>query len=312
MFSRTTVLVIIATLAYLGFSAMLASSIITHTNSAKDHLNQQTNVLNFENRLLDSSAWLSPDKEWTRVREVADQNAAQALSERAEARTEAVWVALLSLAYLVLLFCLDRVGRHQWRTTSFALIIVAVICLSIGVSAPILEIGAFIDDLKVPVEYEIFGQTISHEFSFEGRIYFYYQCKSVIELIRILFQENNYIVGVSIFCFSILIPFLKLGISLSMLLRRKPKRIHPINRLALVIGKWSMADVFVAGTFLAFLAFNNMNTGIRTESQTLLGLYYFFSFVIVSVLSSYSVERHFRTKLPVAAANASTSVGTRA
>ena len=62
-------------------------------------------------------------------------------------------------------------------------------------------------------------------------MYFYYQCKSVIELIKILLEERNFVVGISIFCFSILIPFLKLGVSLVMLFRRSPREISAINRL---------------------------------------------------------------------------------
>jgi len=298
MFSKTNILVMLITLIYIGLSVILASSIITHSNSAKDHLNQQTMVLNFENRLLDSKAWLAQDEEWAKVSEVADSHGEQAAVERAESTTKALLVGLISFIYLILMFSLDRISAHRWRTTSLALIIVAITCLSIGISAPILEIGAFIDNLKVPVEVELFGQNFSHEFAFDGRMYFYYQCKSILELIKILFQEDNYVVGISIFCFSILIPFLKLGISLTMLFRRAPQNISRLNRLVLVIGKWSMADVFVAGAFLAFLAFNSMNTGVRTESHTLLGLYYFFAFVVLSVLSSYSVEAHFKTKLP--------------
>ncbi len=302
MLSKSNILVIVFTLIYLALSFVFASSIITHSNSAKNHLTQKAMTLNFERRLLDSKAWLAQDAEWARVSEIAQAHIVEAEAGRAESRSDALKMALLSLVYFMVLFGCDRLGQHRWRTVSLALIIVAITCLTIGISAPILEIGAFIDDLEVPVEVELFGQTFSHEFAFEGRMYFYYQCKSILELIRILIEERNYIVGISIFCFSILIPFLKLSVSLLMLLWRSPKKISAINRLVLIIGKWSMADVFVAGAFLAFLAFNNMNTGVRTESHTLLGLYYFFSFVIISVLSSYAVETHFKTKLPCSAA----------
>ena len=53
-----------------------------------------------------------------------------------------------------------------------------------------------------------------------------------------------------------------------------------------MIGKWSMADVFVAACFLSFLSFNNMSNQIETESHSLLGLYFFLSYVVVSLISS--------------------------
>lgn len=297
LLSKSNLLALILTLLYLGLSVFGAIGIVTNSNSAKDHLIQKSIALNFENRLLDSKAWLAQDEEWEKVSEIADYHSEQAGLQRAESYTDAMAIALISLIYLVLMFVLDRRSQHNWRIASLGLITVATTCLAIGISTPILEISAFIDDLIVPVQVELFGLSLSHEFSFEGRMYFYYQCKSVLELIKILLEDRNYVVGISIFCFSILIPFLKLGVSLIMLFKRSPRKISAINRLVLIIGKWSMADVFVAGAFLAFLAFNNMNTGIRTESHTLLGLYYFFAFVVISVLSSYCVEKHFKMKL---------------
>ena len=56
------------------------------------------------------------------------------------------------------------------------------------------------------------------------------------------------------------------------------------------IGKWSMADVFVVATFLSYLSFSNMNTGIDTEANTLVGLYFFFAYCILSITSSQFIE----------------------
>ncbi|MEL6988227.1 MAG: paraquat-inducible protein A, partial [Bacteroidota bacterium] len=57
------------------------------------------------------------------------------------------------------------------------------------------------------------------------------------------------------------------------------------------IGKWSMADVFVVAIFLGFLAFNNMQTGIQTRSHVLLGLYFFLTYCVVSIVSSSFIKR---------------------
>ena len=56
------------------------------------------------------------------------------------------------------------------------------------------------------------------------------------------------------------------------------------------IGKWSMADVFVVATFLSYLSFSNMNTGIDTEANTLVGLYFFLAYCILSIASSQLIE----------------------
>ena len=56
------------------------------------------------------------------------------------------------------------------------------------------------------------------------------------------------------------------------------------------IGKWSMADVFIVATFLSYLSFSNMNTGIDTEANTLVGLYFFLAYCILSITSSHIIE----------------------
>ncbi len=56
------------------------------------------------------------------------------------------------------------------------------------------------------------------------------------------------------------------------------------------IGKWSMADVFVVATFLSYLSFSNMNSGIDTEAKTLVGLYFFLAYCILSIASSQLIE----------------------
>ena len=59
------------------------------------------------------------------------------------------------------------------------------------------------------------------------------------------------------------------------------KAVPIINNL----GKWSMADVFVASIFLAFFSYTNMNVGVDTGSTTLIGTYFFLTFVILSISS---------------------------
>ncbi|MCB0611508.1 MAG: paraquat-inducible protein A, partial [Lewinella sp.] len=73
------------------------------------------------------------------------------------------------------------------------------------------------------------------------------------------------------------------GLSIwSALSRRMPKS-GLLRWLMLRAGKWSMADVFVVAVFLAFLAFNNMQAGIETQSRILPGMYFFMAYVLIAV-----------------------------
>lgn len=121
---------------------------------------------------------------------------------------------------------------------------------------------------------------------FEGKMYYFYQCKSIDNLIVLLFKDKNYLVAWAILFFSILIPLLKLVVSLLLIYLPKVRKVSVFMLFVKLIGKWSMADVFVAACFLSFLSFYNMNVGIETESNALIGIYFFLTYVILSLISS--------------------------
>ena len=114
---------------------------------------------------------------------------------------------------------------------------------------------------------------------FPGRTYFYYQNKGVFDIIDILVKSKNYVVAICIGLFSFIIPCIKLGTSLFMLLFPKFSSRRAQSILSF-ISKWSMADVFVVGAFLSYLRLSNMSPG---GSQIVFGLY-FLCYVIISIL----------------------------
>jgi len=57
------------------------------------------------------------------------------------------------------------------------------------------------------------------------------------------------------------------------------------------ISKWSMADVYVVGAFLSYLSFSNMNPGVDIEANIVFGLYFFLSYVIISVFLGGLLKR---------------------
>ena len=128
---------------------------------------------------------------------------------------------------------------------------------------------------------------------FPGRTYFYYQNKGVFDIMNILFKSKNYIVGVCIGLFSFLIPCIKLGASLFMLLFPTFSSKRTQTMLSF-ISKWSMADVYVVGAFLSYLSFSNMNPGVDVEANIVFGLYFFLSYVIISVFLGEVIKRSIK------------------
>jgi uncharacterized paraquat-inducible protein A len=95
-------------------------------------------------------------------------------------------------------------------------------------------------------------------------------------------KSGNYIVAGLILLFSVLVPLAK-GILLLVVSRMKhdTKR-YQIYSFVRNISKWAMADVFVAGIFVAFLAAratNNMNAVIEP------GFYFFTAYCLFSLLA---------------------------
>ena len=125
---------------------------------------------------------------------------------------------------------------------------------------------------------------------FPGRTYFYYQNKGVFDIIDILVKSKNYVVAICIGLFSFIIPCIKLGASLFMLLFPKFSSRRAQSILSF-ISKWSMADVFVVGAFLSYLSFSNMSPGVDVEANIVFGLYFFLCYVIISILLGALLKR---------------------
>ncbi len=130
---------------------------------------------------------------------------------------------------------------------------------------------------------------------FPGKTYFYYQNKGIMDVIKLLWEHGNKPVAAAIGVFSIVVPILKLLLSLLILVApvTGAKR---LRKILTYLAKWSMADVFVIGLFLAYLSFANMSTGVDMESGVLFGLYYFAGYVILSIFLSYALDAAVRER----------------
>lgn len=247
---------------------------------------------NYENRLLDFDQWLPDGDDGTRKR-MEQAAKGRMLAWQAQADRYSGWLIGCILAYLLFLLLYAR-QKEAFTTALGGLLIVALVCLGIGLFTPILEISAYEKDLSIPVKVktEFLSLDIDYTAKFEGEMYFYYQSKSIVELIGLLLEQRNWIVGISILVFSLLFPLGKTLFTLLALLRPGLNQGPLFSFFIFKTSKWSMADVFVAAIFLSFLAFNNMQTGIQTDSSVLWGLYYFLAYCLIAILSAVLLQRH--------------------
>ena len=101
--------------------------------------------------------------------------------------------------------------------------------------------------------------------------------RSVLGMLKKLWEDRNYWPFLLIFLFGIIIPLIKSGIIFYLLLGKNPH--IKWQRFVSAISKCAMADVFTISIFVAFLGANAMES---TKAYLQPGFYYFSGYVILS------------------------------
>lgn len=152
---------------------------------------------------------------------------------------------------------------------SLVLIIASLICLVPGLTMDILTIQV--------------GATLP----LVGEINLYSATRSILGTIQELREQGNNLVGFLILLFSVLVPIFKAVSLLVILLWKSFPFREKLYSFVAIISKWSMADVFVVGVFLSFLA-TKSNNDINAWLHE--GFYYFLAYCILSILASQIMD----------------------
>lgn len=149
-----------------------------------------------------------------------------------------------------------------------ALTLVSIVLLIPGLTRNILTITASIT--MAGTNREIFRQT-----------------QSIFQAVKSLHRSGNDFVAFLILLFSVTVPFLK-AISLFVILAMKrPVAQSRLYMTVRALSKWSMADVFVVGTFIAYLAAVATD---NLDAKTGPGFYWFVGYCLVSNLAFQFLE----------------------
>jgi len=158
---------------------------------------------------------------------------------------------------------------------ALVLILLSFVLLIPGLMQPLLTIDASIDVMGL--RRDLFTQT-----------------RSIVQTVRSLHQSGNDFVAGLILLFSVIVPFAK-GISLLVVLALKNQVARlKLHRFIDTISKWSMADVFLVGVYVAFLsakATDNLDATIHR------GFYYFAAYCLVSITSLHFMKLERREQL---------------
>jgi uncharacterized paraquat-inducible protein A len=140
------------------------------------------------------------------------------------------------------------------------LTILAIVVLVPGLFKPVLTITA---------SMELFGQTRE----------IFSETRSIIGAIRALHDSGNDFVAGLILLFSVLVPFIKAALTLPMFVMRDAAKRYRLYLFVRSISKWSMADVFAVGAFIALLAAKATDNMDAIAGP---GFYWFAAYCLVS------------------------------
>ena len=157
------------------------------------------------------------------------------------------------------LFKFNMITFTTRNIVSFILLIASFILLYFGVTEPMLKISA-----------EYAGQEV-----------FKYK-QSIWQAVDMLYESGNLLVAFLIVFFSVLIPVFKGIVILWVFFFGKVETKSSAHNFIFRIGRWSMADVFAVGVFIAYLG---SKASTMLDASMEIGFYYFTGYCIVSLLS---------------------------
>lgn len=294
----------ISTVFYFCGVVVFSVSITTALSEYKEKKEEVAATMNFEKRLFNAWEWVPGNvvgeekvKEWGRLE-------MEARTFYRKAINFSLLLGILVAMYVIFNNLMYRKKESNYQVFGLVMIFCSISFLYLAIQSPFLEVMAYSKDLKfqIPIdvnfdEMDFIGGLGLGEFKYdyeqviEGRTYYLYQNKSVLELIKLLYTGGNFLVAIIVAVVTILFPVYKFILSLLVLLRPYKKNSFKIYRSIKNLGKWSMLDVFTTAIILAHFAYTNMNEGVDTGSETLVGLYYFLVFVALSINSSQYLKK---------------------
>ncbi len=193
---------------------------------------------------------------------------------RDEACVTAWWACFLinfSLFAVALGVALDR--SFKSRLVILLLTLASLSCFIIGVLAPVMVIWTA---PAIPMETGTFSYVVQ------------YEIRGIAAIIYELFTSGHWAIGGFLLLFSIITPLTKASLTIFATVSYSDSRNYKIGQFLHTIGKWSMADVFVAGILLSLFALKFQEA---TKSIACIGLYYFIGYCVVSMITTELLVR---------------------
>lgn len=113
------------------------------------------------------------------------------------------------------------------------------------------------------------------------------ETRSILGTIANLAENGNGFVAFLILFFSVIVPVTKAILMAFVVLSPAKEGSKRIHQFVSIISKWSMADVFVVGIFIAFFS---LKTNENMHATLGLGFYFFTAYCLVSILAVQLIQ----------------------
>jgi len=161
--------------------------------------------------------------------------------------------------------------------------------------ADLIEVGkqVIVDAPETNALIDSVATAVLEQISVEGEVEAYHKTRSILGTVRDLYTDGFALVAFLVAFFSIGVPVIKGLMLLVSYLNISPGVTDLFRSGGSLLSKWSMADVYVVGVFVAFLAANAIRKegGLLSFSAELgPGFYFFLGYCLLSILSSQLLD----------------------
>jgi len=136
-------------------------------------------------------------------------------------------------------------------------------------------------------------QSVVQQAQVEGSTKVFESTRSLLATMRELIFHDHVIVGLLIGLFALIIPVIKISLSLSTIFLDSSKRIQ-LLKISSLLGKWSMSDVFVMAIIVAFFTINANEQSINAvqmKAELRQGFYYFVIYCLLAIAAGQLLEK---------------------
>ena len=137
-------------------------------------------------------------------------------------------------------------------------------------------------------------QSVIQQLSVEGSVQVFESTRSLLETMSELISHEHIIVGLLIGLFGVVIPTVKIILTLLSLAINSQEDKQRLLRMSGLLSKWSMSDVFVMAILVAFLPVNaNEQTlsAVQLNAELQIGFYFFSAYCLLAIAAGQLFER---------------------